>query len=299
MSLSSNATHVGIVAEVLTGTRSVAWACADPAIRIANSTWGKSKSPLVVGQIDAIQFKSTQIAPDNIRPATRLDGDREIVLHRELDGDLQGFGRRLWKTIAAEHRTAGLVLADDKTDVISVHYIDRYLFTPVSIALLLEVVAGLREVVGSARWDNPDIVVTTTRTRSSAEIRAVNTVYADWLDSEVRDAVMKASFDYLGIDAKLAVQDRFVVQHGRVLDVAFSGGTHLTVRFDQGVGYWRVMSPAQSVKKFSTRFDFGPTGRAGLVPERIQEQARRVAEMAVVIEGGALPTELFVKIRSQ
>jgi hypothetical protein len=188
-------------------------------------------------------------------------------------------------------------LEDAETDVVSIQYSDRYLFTPVSIALLLEIIAGLREIVGPARWDNPDIVVTTTRSRGGAESRIVNTVYADWRDLSVRDAVMEASFGYLGLDAKLAVQDKFVVQHGRVLDVGFSNGKHLIVRLDQGVSYWRVSSPAHSPKKFSTWFDFGPTGTVGLEPTRIEEQAKRVAEMAVVIEGGALPTEMFVKIR--
>jgi len=58
------------------------------------------------------------------------------------------------------------------------------------------------------------------------------------------------------------------------------------------------MSPARSSKKFSSWFDFGPTGKAGLEPSRIEEQAKRVADMAVVIEGGALPTEMFVKMRT-
>ncbi len=109
--------------------------------------------------------------------------------------------------------------------------------------------------------------------------------------------MVDASFRYLGINAKLEVLDKFVVQHGRLLEVRFSSGKHLTVRLDQGVSYWRVISPAHSPKKFSTWFEFGPTGTAGLEPTRIEEQAKRVAEMVVIIEGGALPTELFVKIR--
>jgi len=293
-----NVGDVEIVADVLTGDRSVTWACADKKIRIANIGWGTSESPLVIGEINSTQLLSKQVKPDRIRPKARSEGDSEITLHRELDGDLQGFGKRFWKTILSEHKGMSPILEDVKTDVLSIQYNDRYLFTPVSIALLLEIIAGLREIVGQARWDNPNIKVTTTQSRGGAESRAVNTVYADWKDSNVRDAVMKASFEYLGLDVQLLVQDKFAVQHGRLLTVEFSTGKHLTIRLDQGVGYWRVSSQAHSPKKFFTWFEFGPTGTAGLEPARIQEQAKRVAEMAVVIEGGALPTELFVKVRT-
>lgn len=294
-----SAGDVEIVADVLMGNRSVAWACADKNIRTANTGWGASESPLVVGEIDSIQLQSKGITPDGIRPSARIEGDREIVLHRELDGDLQGFGKRFWKTLSNEHKGAAPILQNAEIDVVSIQYSDRYLFTPVSIALLLEIVAGLREIVGPARWDNPNVAITTTQVRGGAESRAVNTVYAEWRDSSVRDAVIEASFRYLGIAAKLKVLDKFVVQHGRVLDVGLSSGKHLIVRLDQGVSYWRVISPAHSSKKFSTWFEFGPTGRAGLEPTRIEEQAKRVAEMAVVVEGGALPTEMFVKIRTK
>jgi hypothetical protein len=299
VSLLPNTNDVEIVAEVLVGSRSVAWACADKNIRIANTGWGASESTLVVGEFASIQLSSKQLEPDAIRPSTRIEGDREIILHRELDGDLQGFGKRFWNAVSSEHKGTANILEDAETDVVSIHYSDRYMFTPVSIALLLDIIAGLREIVGPARWDNPEIVVTTTRSRGGVESRAVNTVYADWQDLTVRDAVLKAAFGYLGLEAKLLVPDKFVVQHGRVLDVGFSSGKRLTVRLDQGVSYWRVINPAHSPKKFSAWFDFGPTGSAGLEPARIEEHARRVAEMAVVVEGRALPTELFVKIRAK
>ncbi len=293
-----SAGDVEIVADVLIGNRSVAWACADRNIRTATTGWGVSESPLVVGEIDSIQLQSKEVTPDSIRPSARIEGDREIVLHRELDGDLQGFGKRFWKAVSNDYKGAAPIFQNAEIDVVSIQYNDRYLFTPVSIALLLEIVSGLREIVGPARWDNPNVAITTTQIRGGVESRAVNTVYADWRDSSVRDAVIEASFRYLGIAATLKVLDKFVVQHGRVLDVGFSNGKHLIVRLDQGVSYWRVISPAHSSKKFSTWFDFGPTGTASLEPTRIEEQAKRVAEMAVVIEGGALPTEMFVKIRT-
>lgn len=287
-----------VVAEVIMGSHSIAWACADKEVRIANSSWGISGSPFVVGEIAPIQLQSNEVGPDNIRPISLIEGDREIVLHRDLDGDLQGFGKRFWKAVIIAHKGTASILEDPQTDIKSILYSDRYLFTPVSVALLLEVVTGLREIVGPGRWDNPQVVIRTARVREGAESRAVNTVYADWRDSNVRDAVVNSSFRYLGITAKLEVLEKLVLQHGRVFDVHFSDGKQLTVRLDQGVSYWRVSSPTHSSKKFSTWFEFGPTGAVGLEHDRIEDQARRVAEMKVLVEGGVLPTEIFVKVRT-
>ena len=292
------AANAEIIADVLTGNRSVAWACADNNVISANANWGASKSPLVAGEMASIQLQSNEVNPESIRPSSRVEGDREIVLHRELDGELQGFGKRFWKTVSDEHNGAGSLLQEPAADVVSIQYSDRYLFTPVSIALVLEIVSGLKGIVGPSRWDNPNVEIITTQSRGGVESRAVNTVYADWKDVSVRDAVIEASFGYLGIAARLRVLDKLAVQHGRILDIGFANGEHLVVRLDQGVSYWRVISPSRSSKTFSTWFDFGPTGAAGLSPSRIEEQARRVAEMAVAIEGGALPTEMFVKVRA-
>jgi hypothetical protein len=57
---------------------------------------------------------------------------------------------------------------------------------------------------------------------------------------------------------------------------------------DQGVSYWRVPSSG-GAKHFSIWFDFSGTS--------LKDQIRTVVEMKVPIEGGSLPTELFVKLR--
>jgi hypothetical protein len=87
---------------------------------------------------------------------------------------------------------------------------------------------------------------------------------------------------------QILVPSKFSVQHGRVLEVKFSDGKALAVRMDQGVSYWRVPSSGGH-KQFSIWFDFSNTS--------LKDQIRTVVEMKVPIEGGSLPTELFVKLR--
>ena len=114
-------------------------------------------------------------------------------------------------------------------------------------------------------------------------------MYADWPDTQMRDAVAKTSLESVVPRVKWVVADKFGVQHGRSLIVLFSNGKQLSVRLDQGVTYWRVCSPTQNVRGFSTRFDFRNAN--------IEAQAKLITGMNVLVEGGSMPTEMFVKVR--
>lgn len=279
-----------LIAEVAQGQASLAWATRNRQLLVLNSTWGKSSEPIVYGSYSqSAPIKYEEVSAVNIRPTVGDAGDCEIVLQHEIDGNIQGFGDRFWHVIRDNHKGTSTLFLDRYAEVKSIKYTDRYLFTPVSVALLVDLIAGLKEVLGEARWDNPEVLVTTTRVRGGPESRAYNTVYADWVDTKNRDEVVIESFNYIGLKCHLNVIDKFKTQHGRSLEIEFTNGKHITVRFDQGVSYWRVSSPAQSIKKFSTWFDFKD--------KDIEKQARSVAEMNLPVEGGIMPTEIFVKTR--
>lgn len=278
-----------IIAEICRETYSVAWATTDKAARIPNETWGASATPLVLGTLsDHLNTVIEKVEASAIRPKVKVEGDREIVVHHEIDGPLQGFGTKFWKIVTKEHHGAMTQIEVSNTDVVSISYSDRYLFSPLSLALLVDLVSRLKEVVGQARWDNPEISVTTTDVRGSGGNPSYNKIFSDWPDLTVRDAVAKGAFEYLGMRTQILVPSKFSVQHGRVLEVKFSDGKVLSVRMDQGVGYWRIPSLG-GPKQFSIWFDFSGTS--------LKDQIRTVVDMKVPVEGGALPTEIFVKLR--
>lgn len=278
-----------IIAEICRESYSVAWATTDQAARIPNETWGVSATPLVLGTLSS-HLNSTieKVDASAIRPKVKVEGDREIVVHHEIDGPLQGFGTKFWKIVAKEHHGAMAQIEESNSDVVSISYNDRYLFSPLSLALLVDLISRLKEVVGQARWDNPGITVTTTDVRGSGGNQSYNKIFSDWPDLTVRDAVAKGAFEYLGMRTQILVPSKFSVQHGRVLEVKFSDEKVLSVRMDQGVSYWRTPSSGGH-KLFPIWFDFNSTS--------IEDQVKMVVHMKAKIEGGALPTELFVKLR--
>lgn len=278
-----------IIAEICRESYSVAWATIDHEVRIPNKTWGASTAPLVLGTLSShLNLVIEKVEASAIRPKVKVEGDREIVVHHEINGPLQGFGTKFWKIVAKEHYGAMAQIEKSNADVLSIAYSDRYLFSPLSLALLVDLVSRLKEVVGQVRWDNPEITVTTTDVRGSGGNQSYNKIFSDWPDLKVRDAVAKGAFEYLGLRTQILVPNKFSVQHGRVLEVCFSDGKVLTVRMDQGVSYWRVPTSGGS-KQFSIWFDFSGTS--------LEDQIGTVVDMNVPIEGGSLPTELFVKLR--
>ena len=277
-----------IIAEICRDSYSVAWASKDPATQIPNELWGNSASPVVFGTLlQPLNPVVEQIAASAIRPQVTVAGDREIVLQHEVNGSLQGFGKRFWEIITKEHQTANTQILNSSFDVVSISYSDRYLFSPLPVALLADLVSGLKQIVGQSRWDNPQITITTTNVRAGGGNQPFGKLFSDWPDLNIRDQVLKHTFDYLGMNIRLQVLNKFSVQHGRVFEVEFSDKKILTVRMDQGLSYWRLETFNVS-QRFSSAFDFSQT---------IEDQGKNLAELRAPIEGGSMKTELFVKLR--
>ncbi len=276
-----------LLAETLTSP-STRWALGEAHAIAFNDKWGSSSDGPLVTTAAGIFLGTPTVTrtSDSIRPKLIDTGDCEVEVHHELDGSLQGFGTRLWTLIAEFNSATQMRLADQNDDVVAVTYRDRYLFTPLSVALLADLVAGLRELIGQRRWAASAIHVVTTNRRLTGESFSRNKIWSDWTDSALRDEALKATFGYLGIDANVELADTSTTGHSRILELEWSSGKKLTLRLDQGVSYWRA-SYANS--KQATYFDTSDNNFA--------EIGKHLAEISICIEGSALPTQMFSKVR--
>ncbi len=275
-----------VVAETL-GSPATRWAYGAESVLIFGPKWGRDAATLVVANGQSQVSRSGPIlTPEALRPVARSSGDRDLEVQRQLDGDLRGFGARFWKLLAAEHPATMACLGDASDRIVAVEYRDRYLFTPLSVALLAEVIGALHDGVGSARWGVGKATVLTIERRAAGDNGARNTVWADWPDTYVRDLVLGSLLRIRGVDSAVTMLDLSTLGHGRALEVTWSSGKRLTVRFDQGVSYWRA---AQSNLRAAYAFNVHSGD--------VKEQARQLAQIRLRIEGGALPTQIFVKVR--
>jgi DEAD/DEAH box helicase domain-containing protein len=87
------------------------------------------------------------------------------------------------------------------------------------------------------------------------------------------------------MSATLSLFETYQIEHGRILDIELANGKRLTVRLDQGVGYWHV-SPSTNRRVGDFNFYNDPV-----------QQASKLLGLTVNVEGQAMPTQVFVKIR--
>lgn len=204
---------------------------------------------------------------------------------RQLDGSGSGFGQRFWALIGQEG--FGGALPANKS-VVSVAYEDRYLVTPISCALLVEVVTALKSVYErSDGWDNPSITISSMYIDERREFRHRDHWTSDWQRTDLRDAALRAAFEFCGMTASVNSRYKNDVSHGRRLVVRFNDGTGVTVWLDQGLSYWTVsrQQSRTAVAVFTMDDD-------------IEILGARLAEIKIGIEGHELPTQLFVDQRA-
>jgi hypothetical protein len=276
-----------VIAEVTSNRQSVQWAYGDDGAMAFGPAWGIASLPLVRAHVSSsLILEGRPLEPNFLRPPHIDTGDKEIVVHNELDGLLQDFGSRFWSLLAAEHPASHRLLADSQSSIIRVRYADRYLFTPLAVALLAELIEGLWLRIGRDRWVNPRLEIITTSQKSYGESFARQTVWSDWPEMEIRDQAITHAFHRLGIETSIRVIEKAATKHSRLLEFDFDTGARLSLRFDQGVSYWRASTGPSN--RSANRFDFN------LNPA---DQGRMIAEMPVQVEGATWPTEIFAKVR--
>lgn len=276
-----------IIAETL-DSPVVRWAVASEDALNFSTDWGKDSGPLVKSEGDGkpIDVPGAALSPDSIRPKNLNLGDKEISIHHEIDGPLAGFGTRFWHQVMAEHSATQERFKNGSDKIVGLTYSDRYLYSPLSVALLVEMVKGLKSAVGSSGWEINSFNIRTTRNANDDGSWSPNKLWSNWPDSSVRDEVLRSMFQGIGIAAIVNLAERYEMEHGRILEVEFSTGKRLAIRLDQGVGYWQV---PRSTNRQLGYFNFYNSDPA--------QQSSQLLGLTVKVEGQSMPTQVFVKMR--
>ena len=258
------------------------WATAEADRGIPDRRWGTvSDQPLVASPSRSPSLSAVALE----FPKAAASSARVIEVASQLDGAGAGFGQRFW-TMINQPGTFG-VLPTDKS-VVAVSYEDRYLVTPLSCALLVEVISALKQIYErSDGWSRPSISVTSMYIDDRRETRYRDQWTSDWPQTRLRDEALHAAFDYCGMEASVTSKSRRELIHGRRLVIRFSSGPDFILWMDQGLSYWTV-SPQQArtpAVVFPTNDDIGAVGA-------------RLAEIKIGIEGHGLPTQLFLDLHA-
>jgi DEAD/DEAH box helicase domain-containing protein len=191
-----------------------AWPCSE----LDTSAWIKAAEPAPRSQTLNLEIKS------------------------ELNGSLSQFGQRFWEYLGERFDGLSEILMDDAVRITSLRYSDRYLQSPSYILMLTSMLAPM-----AARMDGHNATV---HTLFKQHDRRPFKLFHDWSDeAHFRDFTLGWLSDQTGVYFDLDIADsNRDIPHSRKLEVEFSNGRRLRIRFDQGVGYWRLEG--------ATHFDF-------------------------------------------
>ena len=281
-----------VLAEIQKTNGYVYWAAHDSATGDFGPHWGdlgngdvlvRGHSATRLGK----QGNEPVLTPQVIRPAAAKDlSNVEIAIQSELDGPLQGFGRRFWEHLCKSAPELGQRLKDPADELVQVVYRDRYINSPIALATLVEVISRLKEC-GSASEHLAQLEVVTVWFAAGERMKPPLNLWSDWVSSDQRDAVLVGAFDWCGINCKLEVADKSKTHHARSLDLDFASGVRFRIRLDQGVSYWQVARDLSKARGWNAaHFDFSA---------ELATQAQRIAELSVKLAGQAFPTYIWVR----
>lgn len=270
----TNAPGVSLATVRMGDERCISWAVDDLTTALPNSAWAQlERVPLVSGPTDMPALSDETVT----LPAAKSQGTHALELTHELDGLGSGFGQRFWTAVKNK---GGQTLLPLERSVVGVAYSDRYLVTPISCALLVEVISALKAIYEPLdRWSVALVTVDTMDIEPSVR-RSQELWTSNWPDSVLRGDVLREAFDYCGLICQVSSGLRQQVRHCRELRVRFDRGPDLVVWFDAGLGYWTV--PWQD-----PRIGF-PCNRSVVV------LGQQLAEIGVTVTGHALSTMVFL-----
>lgn len=261
----------------------MSWAIDDSGVALPNAAWGtRSPTPLVRGLSTCPTTTSAVI-----RVPSAGSGLVALAIAAELDGPSVGFGRRFW-ALAAGGDLVSKLLQD--RHVVEVVYEDRYLSTPLTLALLLEVLSELKRAAEEAdRWRNPIVSVRSMHIeprmpgQGTLRDRHQNRWSSEWRDDGSRDRALRAALAYSGLDGSASSLPKRDLSHGRRLTIRCDQGRDISVWFDQGLSYWSL----------DKREAHGPNAYFP-VDGQDDDVVRHLAAPACTVQGHMLPTYVFV-----
>lgn len=251
-----------VLAIVRDGDKEIAIAVPHEADAFPGPGWGAGdQAPLVAG------------APPALVPLRQIDAGKlielssgnaqSIAIGLRLDGPVAAFGRLFWETLTAGAPLPA-VAGIRKHGVASLHYSDRYLVTPLNLALLWQVVAAApggvprRVKITTARLDRPE--------------PAGLFVFHPFADNRQREEVMERLWP-----KAVEVLPKRSVPHARSLRLVLGDGREIAILLDQGFGGWRAQ---------------GAPRHAFLA--KPEDQAREIRSASYVVAAEAFGTPLIL-----
>lgn len=199
-----------------------------------NVDWGKTEENILVRspnyEATAVGFDLDQ---NTLLPETTVN-IFQMGIQGQLNGAISGFGVRFWQ-LFKESRTNAFDQIEHQ-EIESIEYTDRYLANPLMLILLHKLISGIPYHLS----DNVNIRINTLRLDRDSGWFQERRIQNNWYQAEDgdRQAFMKLLFGSIGVTHLDISNRKRELSHARILTLNFTNDLKLTIRFDQGMGYW-------------------------------------------------------------
>ncbi len=266
-----------LLAEVGGGGRCVQWATTASEAMIPGPSWGGTSFQDAGGAqtlrvvasraLERVAFRAPR--PEETARA-RPGAYSEMVISGQLDGELEGVGRRFFHLLCAHVQGLERRL-DGATPLEAVSYGDRYVRSPLNAAVAYRVLATLRAFPGGISAS------TTIRLQTAGHYprrnHATKALKNDWPEIAEQEPALQALFADLGA-VELAVSSHQDAHHFRELELRWPD-RRLKLRLDHGLTFLRTVDPVR------WRFQESPA-----------QQAEALRRLSIVVQqetGSAVP----------
>lgn len=222
-----------LLATIVRSSGATGWASLDPEAGVIGPGWAAvSAAPIVRGPVSSPSPQDPISLDELLRERAR---EAVFDIDEQLNGSASGFGGRFRELLRAQSPDLADVFA---SPCLELRYTDRYLFSPLSVRLITEL---LRALADAATF----VEVKTLPARGRGEARLGRRFQDDWRTMSERDLVLGALLSDAAPRSRLLCPAQ--VGHRRMLQFRAPRGAGV-IYFDQGVGSWRTAS--------ETSFDF-------------------------------------------
>ncbi|MGW8124099.1 DEAD/DEAH box helicase [Roseivirga echinicomitans] len=224
---------LGVISDGESNSRSFASEMIE--IGAINDEWGRSRTDSLLIYSDSFsEMPKTKLF--EIEPLIKVKNDlAEIQISNEFNGRVNEFGSSFWRRIKKEIHDRKLSI-ELSQKILKVTYSDRYLATPFTIVLL-------NEVLGKIPFDtNSEVSLDIFTKRPDAQAFGMN-INSNWKQGEdyskslLIEKLFETQFRAINIHQLGKNKD---LAHSRALKFDFENGDTLSVRLDQGFGYWQI-----------------------------------------------------------
>ncbi len=250
-----------ILAAVEAADESTAIATQSAAEAVPGPQWGQgAEMPLVRGPRPDLALPEVWSSKKLIELKS---GNAQLIrVGNRLDGRAAGFGRAFWKLQSAEAPLT--IAAMSGRGVTEAAYSDRYLYTPLALRLLYEVV---RHLPGG----NSLRTLRVSSARLARRERRGQHVYSNFDDDADRRGVLQSLLPEAEIDMRASGE----LPHARSYALVLGDGRKVTILLDQGFGAWR----AQGAPRHDFRAD----------PDKQAQSLRKLSFLVGVVRGSEAP----------